>query len=309
MIIKGIDWDAVDLGQRSDVEIAREYGVAVQVVWTARTRRGVAPCKPRSRVTPVPWHTAGLGERPDSAVALDLGLPRRSVATERSRRGIPPFIGLVLRQDGLPCRSIYEAMYDAVLHDRGVDHEHEVPFPTLGVIADLVVGGVATEITGMTGFARYDARLTRKREAYVAGGVEVMWLSSNDVVREYRTCSRQVLYRPRTCSACGEPVRALVKGTCRPCRLKAWRVENSTPRTCEQCQESYDAPAGAPSSTYCSRRCYWASMELSWPSWEEVDALLATRSVAATASEIGVKPATLAMRLHRRRKRTEKAVS
>ena len=105
---KGIDWDAVALGAASDVAIAH-VGVAPQVVNTARRRRGI----PRydadavARRSTIEWARVGLGDRPDSVIASDLGMTCRSVCYERRRRGIPPFVGLILTQEGEPCRSIY----------------------------------------------------------------------------------------------------------------------------------------------------------------------------------------------------------
>ncbi len=77
----------------------------------------------------------------------------------------PAFVGLLLLQEGEPCRSVYEAMYDAWLHGEQVPHEHEVRVANLPYIADFRVGTEYVEIVGMAGFARYRRKLEAKRRA------------------------------------------------------------------------------------------------------------------------------------------------
>jgi hypothetical protein len=247
------------------------------------------------------WDAAQLGQCPDSVVAMRLGVRRELVGKERRRRGIPAFVGLVLRQDGIPCRSIYEAMYDAVLHDRGVPHEHEVAFPDLGIIADLSVEGRVYEIAGMIGMTRYDRRQDRKRAAYASAGIPVIWLSREDVLAEYKQVKTRVVFRERRCASCGKSATKIVRGNCRPCQMKAWRAETSVGRACVGCGEEFRVAAADTGRKFCSRQCYWRSLELSWPPWEELDRMLLDQPVAGIARSLGVSANALHMRLRRRR--------
>jgi hypothetical protein len=151
------------LGRVPDTVLARELGVSSQVVHKARTRRQISKFETpeRLRCSSIDWDLVDLGERPDSAIAREFGVSRRSVCTERRLRGIPAFVGLLLLQEGEPCRSIYEAMYDAWLHSEQIAHEHEVPIAGLPYIADFRVAGEYIEIAGMIRFPRTEKSSNR----------------------------------------------------------------------------------------------------------------------------------------------------
>lgn len=100
------------------------------------------------------WDLVGLGSKPDAVIARELNVPRRKVCTERNNRSIKPFIGRILTQEGLAVRSIYEAMYDAVLHQQNISHLHEVPVPSTNFQADFKIGDTFIEIAGMLNFSR-----------------------------------------------------------------------------------------------------------------------------------------------------------
>jgi hypothetical protein len=180
---KGINWDLVALGTVPDTTLAKQLGVAAQVVWKARSRRGIPRFRPpeQARCSGIDWDHVGLGERPDSVLARELGVTRRHVCAERRRRRIPAFVGLVLTQESNPCRSIYEAMYDAWLHAQSAPHEHEVRVPQLPYIADFYVGSEYIEIIGMARFGRYAKKHEAKRRAYEGLSVSVRWLYPADV--------------------------------------------------------------------------------------------------------------------------------
>jgi hypothetical protein len=300
---KRIDWNAVPLGQLPDTALARELGVAPQVVWTARTRRAIPPHSTAQarRAQDVDWEHVGLGKRPDRVIAVELSIDRRRVCYERSKRRIPAFVGLVLTQEGEACRSVYEAMWDAVLHDLHIPHEHEVPVPGLPFIADFRVANVFHEVAGMTDFPRYRVKHERKREAYERAFVQVRWLSADEVAAAYRVCSVPLCFRSaRRCRDCGKQTSDLVKQVCRRCYMRRWHRSVSASQTCAHC--------GVPihvrdARRFCSRGCYWKSLELEWPSWEEIDQRLAEKPIRQVAIDLGVKPNALYMRLRRRRER------
>ena len=247
------------------------------------------------------WVGKGLGGVPDSVIAEREGVPRRTVCAIRRNLGIQAFRGTILTQEGKPTRSIYEAKYDAWLHWRGVGHEHEVPVPGLPYIADFRVGGVFIEIAGMEGFGRYDAKLKRKQEAYLNFGIRVSWLTRDLVDRLFQDCPVPLRFRERTCSHCGKAIHDLVNGMCRQCNRKSWGMRNAVRKTCEQCGKAFNSPAGQSNQRFCSRPCYWESLEGAWPSWDELDARLQGKSIRQVALELGVKPPTLYKRLRRRK--------
>jgi len=91
--VKRIDWDVVSLlGAIPDTTLAREMGVAPQVVWKARVRRGIPRFRSaaETHAARVDWSSVDLGRRPDAAIARECGVTRRRVCYERSKRGIRP---------------------------------------------------------------------------------------------------------------------------------------------------------------------------------------------------------------------------
>lgn len=300
--LKGINWDEVGLGTVTDTVIAAELGVAPQVVQRTRARRSSPSFYSAQalRTDDVDWDSVGLGERPDSVIAREVGVSRRKVCAKRLKRRIPPFVGLVLTQEGSPCRSIYEAMYDAWLHNENMAHAHEVSVPGTRFIADFLVGDEFVEIAGMLAFTRYRAKYERKRRTYRDAQIAVRWLSSQDVERLYAECPIPLRFRSeRVCLDCGKATHDLVKAVCRPCYMKRWHLDEAAPRTCRNCRREFNRQG----NVFCSRPCYWASLELEWPSWEELERLLSEKPIRQVALDLGVRPSTLYMRLRRRRLR------
>jgi hypothetical protein len=89
-----VDWSTIPLGQKSDADIAREYGFDVGTVRGARNRRGIptfgshAPSAPKN----IDWdNESRLGQMPDGALAAELGCSLTAVARARTRRGIPSY--------------------------------------------------------------------------------------------------------------------------------------------------------------------------------------------------------------------------
>jgi hypothetical protein len=220
------------------------------------------------------------------------------VCAERLSRCIPAFIGLVLLQEGEPCRSIYEAMYDACLHDEQTPHEHEVRVEALPYIADFRVGGQYVEIVGMAGFGRYRRKHAAKRRAYETDSVPVTWLYPVEVKALYADCGLPLRFRlTRRCDDCGEETHDLVKTVCRRCYMRRWHSAAATVRRCAQCGSEF---RGHDPQRFCSHRCYSKSLELAWPDWEELDRRLAVKPIRQVAFDLGVQPSALYMRLRRR---------
>jgi hypothetical protein len=187
---------------------------------------------------------------------------------------------LYLTQEGQPCRSKYEAMYDVYLHESGILHSHEVPMWDAGkikFIADFRVGEPIVEIAGMLGFKKYDDRHKRKMAWLRANSVPVIVLTASEVQKLFSGCSLPLITKKRFCSACSKETLDLVKGTCRTCYMKQWHSATEG----GQCTCGSSTKKG---NKFCSRKCYWISLKSVFPS-----------------------KATLATRAYRERKRIERA--
>lgn len=253
------------------------------------------------------WTKVRLGEKPDTAIALELRCSREAVGSARRRLGIPAFGGLVLTQEGVPTRSIYEAEFDAWLHWKGIDHRHEVRVPGLPYIADFEIRGVFIEIVGMVGFRRYENKVAVKRAAYERCNIRTVWLTPTMVGRMFRECPLPLRFRGRQCTSCGIATHQVVRGMCRPCNRRRWGTANARKVSCDTCGVPFEQSAGNPEQRFCSHACYSRSLELSWPSWEAIDARLKSISVCGLAIELGVGPTALYNRLRRRRDRDPSA--
>lgn len=200
-------------------------------------------------------------------------------------------------------RSILEARYDAWLHWRKIEHRHEVPVLDGRYIADVVLeDDTIVEIAGMIGYARYATKCRLKRAAYAEAGIAVRWLTATDVDKLFQQGHLELRFRvERRCAECDLATHDLVRGRCRTCYMRRWHLENAVESICRQCGVGYQR-AGV-GTGFCSRGCYWSSLELEWPPWSVIDALLQENSVADVARRLGVKSDTLNMRVHRRRKR------
>ena len=94
---QSIDWDAVDLGKRSDNTIAQELGVSRNAVLKQRNNRGIPPYTGPRKVKggrpkkqyPIDWDSVDLGQRSDYIIAKELGVSSAAVRSQRSNRGIP----------------------------------------------------------------------------------------------------------------------------------------------------------------------------------------------------------------------------
>jgi len=255
------------------------------------------------------WVALGLGKKPDSVIAQELEIKTRSVAYIRKCLRIPPFVGVILTQEGEPCRSVYEAMYDAWLHWRNIGHSHEVPIEGLPYKADFQVGDQFVEIVGMLNFIRYSQKYVKKRQAYERAGLRVTWLTADEVKQIYQGCEIALNIRSeRVCSDCGKKTHDLVRGVCRICYMRRWHKSGRKAINCAYCGKQFDRNEST-SQKYCSHKCYSRSLELEWPSWEWIDEQIETKSIRQVAFTIGVNPNALYMRLRRRRARNRLSVA
>lgn len=256
----------------------------------------------RSCFSHVDWIQQGVGTKPDSIVAEQVGCSRSLVSKRRRELGIPAFVGLTLNQEGQPLRSTYEAKYDAWLHWKGIEHEHDVPVPELGVVADFHAATLGwIEVAGMRGYDRYDRRFKEKKRLYAEARIPVTWLSRSDVDALFKDCPVPLKFRERKCPECRTLAHSMANGMCRPCARKKWGEDRAARRVCEQCGQEYLSAGGQDKQRFCSHDCYSKSLAVvDWPSWDEIEARLAEVSVPELARELGVRPGTLHVRLQRR---------
>jgi len=294
-----LKWESVVLGSKPDGEIAKELGTSLTVVSNKRNELGI----PNFRKPPkhIDWDITQLGTKPDTVLARELGISRKRVENARKSLGISAFIGLILLQEDLPCRSIYEAMYDAYLHWKHIPHEHEARIDGLPYIADFKLADEYVEIAGMLHYPRYQEKFLLKKKAYQEANIPVTWLVIEDVERLYSTCPIPLKFRvQRTCLDCGKQTHDLVKGVCRTCYMIQWHKQEIYQSICEICGKIFsyhdnDRPK------YCSRPCYWKSLEFDWPSWEWIDEQLQHMSIRQLAIQMRVKYTALYMRIRRRK--------
>lgn len=190
-------------------------------------------------------------------------------------------------------------MYDVYLHENKIEHSHEVPVEGLPYIADFRLSDRFVEVAGMMHYRKYHQKFDRKMGDYARAGVSVQYLFEHDVRRLYATCSSSFTTAERICVDCGKKTIDIVNLKCRPCNRRQWGRDNSIKAICSQCEQVFDRKAGT-EALYCSRKCYWRSMESNWPAWEWIDERLKMQSVRSLALELGVKPNSFYMRLRRR---------
>ena len=104
-----IDWEGIPLGEFSDGEIARRYGLKAQTVSNARRRMGI-PSHRKYAIKAdkiIDWDLEPrLGKMPDRVLQRVLGVRSiTAIVNARNRRGIPPF-------DGPNKDDMYLALYE-----------------------------------------------------------------------------------------------------------------------------------------------------------------------------------------------------
>lgn len=292
-----IDWDTVGLGMRPDQEIVRELGIHFNRVGKERRKRNIP------MYGSIDWSEVSLGQKPDTAIAKELGMTRERVKEARKKLGISAFTGLILLQENIPCRSIYEAMYDAYLHWKEILHKHEVKIQETRYIADIQLDDRYVEIAGMLQFKKYREKYEKKRAELKEKQIPVEWLTIEDVEKLYENCPIEVKFRVlRKCIECGKEEKRILKGYCSSCYMKVWHSQDVYTSVCEKCGKSFthhddDHPK------FCSRKCYWKSLEFDWPAWEWIDEQREHMSIRQLAIKMNVKYTALYMRIRRRNKR------
>lgn len=251
----------------------------------------------------IDWGKVPLGTKPDDAIARELNVTRRKVCTERNKRNIKPFIGKILSQEELPLRSIYEAMYDAVLHEQDIEHLHEVPVPHTSFKSDFMIDDSFIEIAGMLNFSKYREKFLKKKATYEKLEIKVIWLEIEKIELLFNSCKLPLKFREGTeCKICGCQTLKLVKDICHKCYSKSWR--QSTDRdlgVCAFCQKQFIQYSL--DSKFCSRECYWNSMKMNLPSMEWLENAISQKGLSQVASELGINYYTLHKRLYRYKKR------
>jgi len=175
-----------------------------------------------------------------------------------------------------------------------------VPVEGVDAVADFCVNDEYVEIVGMIEFQRYRERHERKRFAYESAGVRVRWVYPDEVERLFASSSTVLRFKAeRECAECGVETYDLVKTLCRTCYMRRWHT-SAAARKCVQCGSAF---RDAETQRFCSRSCYWKSMELDWPDCATLDRLLSQKPIFAVAADLGVRPSTLYLRRRRRRLR------
>ncbi len=249
------------------------------------------------------WDILPLGTKPDAVIARELNVNRRTVCKERNKRGIKPFTGRILTQEEFAVRSIYEAMYDAVLHEQGIPHLHEVPVPNTNFKSDFQIDDTFIEIAGMLNYKKYRDKYLKKKQAYETLQIKVVWLNIEELEKLFSKCTLQLKIRENSeCKLCGRKSLRITKELCNKCYCLTWRQATLRPITvCGFCQKEF--PQYSPNSKFCSRECYWNSMKLDLPSLDWLESEIASKSISEVAAELGIDYYTLHKRLYRSRKR------
>ncbi len=249
-----------------------------------------------------------LGTVPDSAIADQFNKSSSYIGQIRRKLNIPAFRGFILSQEGIPLRSILEAKYDAYLHWKGLDHQHECPLGD-GRTADFYVDGKGfVEIVGMLSYSKYKKRFIKKKKWYEntddlsldwSCKTPITYLFPKNVEKLYKICSLELKFRKRICSQCGINTTNPANGLCRPCNKKQWGIDNGTTKKCKQCSGRFIANAGSPNQKFCNRNCYYDSMRFELD-WDSIDKLLMNNSVNKIAIGLNIKPVTLYKKLKQR---------
>lgn len=205
------------------------------------------------------WKDIPLGKVPDSEISRKTNLARRIICRIRNRLKIPRFKGLILTQEGLPCRSIYESMFDCYLHWKKIKHEHEVRAAGLPYIADFKIAGKLFEIFGMSGFYKYDKRKNKKIKAYKENGIRFRSIPIKTIEKLYNICPVKTVYNvSRKCSICGKETYRIIKNICHKCYMNAYHKKPITESRCITCNKKINSDS---IKKYCSHSCYWESLK------------------------------------------------
>lgn len=199
------------------------------------------------------FNSPHLGVLPDDEVARIYSVSRRTVARLRGKKGLLPPTAEYLSYEGLYLRSSLEAMYDAYLHELGVEHEHEpVPVPTSKYRADFKVGNVFIEIRGMENYKEYDLKQTIKDALYKRHNLKVVSLLPPAIHRMYNNCKvNSIIFTGnKKCKECNENSASLSLGYCSSCYS---RCHKPYTKTCPGCGKEFQCHTNK--QLFCGREC------------------------------------------------------
>lgn len=249
------------------------------------------------------YENVPFGKKPDPAVAIDLNMDRRKVCYIRRYLGIPAFKGLIITQEGLPCRSIYEAMFDCYLHWKRIKHEHEVNVDLLPYVADFKISNKYFEIFGMFGFKKYEDRKNEKIKAYKENNIFYKSISITTIEKLYKICPVKVIFNiERKCQVCGKETYNIIKNLCKNCYMKSYHRSAIIISTCKICKEPIQ---GDYKKEYCGYECYWESLRTNkLPPDNELLEILKNKSIRKLGKELGVSPSSISSRAKRARNKS-----
>lgn len=210
---------------------------------------------------------------------------------------------IIFSQENIVLRSILEAKYDAFLHWKGINHEHEVPLANGSCIADFVLdNGTVVEVVGMLDFKKYAKRHQQKVKKYQDFGEVVCWIEPEEIKALYDNCPLKLnINHGRKCRLCNIKTHDIVKLHCRKCYMKYWSTKTKADIIkCAFCLKEFKPDARIKDPKFCSRKCYAGSITSDWPPWEWIDNKLQTMSIRQLAFAIDKKPTTMYARLRRR---------
>lgn len=179
-----------------------------------------------------------LGKVPDYEIARIFGVSRRDATRMRNKKGILPPQASYISQEGLYLRSSLEAMYDAYLHELGIDHEHEpMIIPNDRHRGDFKIKNLFIEIKGMGKFKNYDDNQNLKAGIYKDNNLKVVWLLPEAVIDMYKNCKSVslVFTDKKQCKECGAYDSRINFGMC----FKCYSEQRLFPCQCASCGKEF----------------------------------------------------------------------
>ena len=299
-----IDWTVVGLGTKTDKLIAKELGINSYTVFRKRKELNI-PSFYSTTINPFTKEeliAKGLGQKPDQELAQELNVLRATLSSWRRKWGIESFKGFIFLQEEIPCRSIYEAKFDAYLHWKNIPHKHEVKIKELPYIPDFQIDDYYVEVACMRGYGPYDKRMKMKQEEYIKYNLDVKWLNCENVNNLFKFCDVELKFRKRVCQNCGQQITEKGKFSavlCRICYKKKMYWSHKIKNKCSYCQKIFYRGT---KRKFCSRLCFSKDLEKEWPTLKYIEEALKIKSKTQIAKEIGVSRSGLRKHLEKIKK-------
>jgi len=234
----------------------------------------------------IDWSMVSLGQKPDSQIARELNTSRRRICYVRKKLRIPAFTGFILTQEGSPCRSVYEGMYDAYLHWQNIKHGHEISVKNLPYIADFKIKNTYVEIFGMTSFKKYNKKIEKKKKDYMRHKINFKEIKIKEIEELYKNCPIKVNFRERFCIDCKKLITRSYYGRCHSCYMCNYHKRPIYKSICKKCGKIILSDRKA---KYCSHKCYWEdSNKIKWPSKKRLEKMFTKYSWRKVAKKLGV---------------------